>query len=104
MRRLSFSISGSRRGLGFDKPETDREKASPSCPETSASSYGHSGFTGTLVWVDPEYDLIYIFLSNRVYPRQYNKKLITSNVRTSIHSAIYHSLPEFWERNKIIDK
>jgi len=95
---------GNRRGLGFDKPETDREKASPSCPETSASSYGHSGFTGTLVWVDPEYDLIYIFLSNRVYPRQYNKKLITSNVRTSIHSAIYHSLPEFWERNKIIDK
>ena len=55
-----------RRGLGFDKPELDPEKDTPSSRLASASSYGHSGFTGTLVWVDPQYDLVFIFLSNRI--------------------------------------
>lgn len=91
---------GNRRGLGFDKPVLDPQVSGPSCREASPSSYGHSGFTGTLVWVDPEYDLIYIFLSNRVHPDQYNKKLITDGVRTKIQSAIYRSLPDYWERKK----
>ena len=95
---------GNRRGLGFDKPVLDTEVSGPSCREASPSSYGHSGFTGTLVWVDPEYNLIYIFLSNRVHPDQYNKKLITDGVRTKIQSAIYRSLPEYWERKKEIKK
>ncbi len=95
---------GNRRGLGFDKPELDPEKGNPACPEAGPLSFGHSGFTGTLVWVDPEYNLIYIFLSNRIHPRQYNKKLISTNVRTRIHSAIYHSLPEFHEKQKELEE
>ncbi|SMO80789.1 CubicO group peptidase, beta-lactamase class C family [Saccharicrinis carchari] len=89
---------GNRRGLGFDKPVLDPELSGPACPEASPLSYGHSGFTGTLVWVDPEYDLIYVFLSNRVHPNQYNKKLITDNVRTKIQSVVYRALPEYWEK------
>lgn len=81
-----------RRGLGIDKPETDPEKQSPASSLASPSSYGHTGFTGTMVWIDPEYQLIYIFLSNRVYPRAYNKKLIESNVRTNIQDVIYKSI------------
>lgn len=95
---------GNRRGLGFDKPVIDPDVSGPSFRGASPSSYGHSGFTGTLVWVDPEYDLIYIFLSNRVHPDQYNKKLITDGVRTNIQSAIYRSLPEYWENKKEIKK
>ena len=81
-----------RRGLGFDKPEFDPEKESPVSKYASRSSYGHSGFTGTLLWIDPKYDLIYIFLSNRVYPYSYNKKLIKENVRTNIQDIIYRSI------------
>jgi beta-N-acetylhexosaminidase len=51
----------------------------------SESSFGHSGFTGTLLWVDPEFDLVYVFLSNRTFPTSENRKLITMNVRTEIH-------------------
>ncbi len=80
---------GNRRGLGFDKP-----KASPgghTAPEVSASSYGHTGFTGTMVWVDPDYDLVYIFLSNRVHPDSKDNKLAKMNIRTDIQSLIYQS-------------
>ncbi len=80
-----------RRGLGFDKPEFDPEKDSPVCEYASRRSFGHSGFTGTLLWIDPEYDLIYIFLSNRVYPNSYNRKLIEENIRTKIQDIIYRS-------------
>jgi CubicO group peptidase (beta-lactamase class C family) len=81
-----------RRGLGFDKPEFDSEKDNPVSEYASEASYGHSGFTGTLLWIDPEYDLIYIFLSNRVYPYSYNKKLIRENIRTKIQDLIYKSI------------
>ncbi len=83
---------GNRRGLGFDKAELDPEKDSPVSRMASELSFGHSGFTGTIVWVDPAYDLIYIFLSNRVHPDQYNRKLIISNVRTKIQEIIYRSI------------
>ncbi|TLX74389.1 hypothetical protein E9993_12960 [Labilibacter sediminis] len=99
----SVTKEGNRRGLGFDKPVLDPEVSGPCSREASPSSYGHSGFTGTLVWVDPEYDLIYIFLSNRIHPNQYNKKLIKDDVRTNIQSAIYRSLPEYWEKKKAIE-
>ncbi len=95
---------GNRRGIGFDKPVLDKTLSGPSCKEASLQSFGHSGFTGTLVWVDPEYQLVYIFLSNRIHPRQYNKRLITTDVRTNIQSAIYHSLPEYWDRVKEEEK
>lgn len=82
-----------RRALGWDKP--DLTGKGPTSEYTSPNCYGHSGFTGTCVWVDPDYDLIYIFLSNRVYPDAENKKLIRTDVRTRIHDAIYKSLVNF---------
>lgn len=82
----------SRRGLGFDKPENNPDKDSPVSRLASPKSYGHSGFTGTIVWVDPTYDLIYIFLSNRVHPDSFNRKLSLLNVRTKIQDVIYRSI------------
>lgn len=81
-----------RRGLGFDKPQIDTTLGSPVTRLVSPESYGHSGFTGILVWVDPTYDLIYVFLSNRVYPDEWRKKLIKLNIRTKIHEKIYESI------------
>lgn len=80
-----------RRGLGFDKPEVG-SKASPCGILTPASVYGHTGFTGTCFWVDPDNQLIYIFLSNRVYPSRTNTKLSSLNIRTRIQDVIYKSL------------
>lgn len=87
-----FTENGNRRALGFDKPEIDTTKASPASRMVSANSYGHTGFTGTMVWNDPEYDLVYIFLSNRIHPDQYNLKLIEMNVRTRIQDVIYKAV------------
>jgi beta-N-acetylhexosaminidase len=87
-----FTDNGNRRALGFDKPEPDSAKASPASRLVSLSSYGHTGFTGTMVWVDPDNDLIYIFLSNRIHPDQYNLKLIEMNVRTRIQDVIYEAV------------
>ncbi|MBN2165017.1 MAG: serine hydrolase [Marinilabiliaceae bacterium] len=83
-----------RRGLGFDKPEPDTTRPSPVCPEASLNSYGHLGFTGTMVWADPDYDLVYVFLSNRVHPHVWNNKLTEGNFRTKILKVIYHSMIE----------
>ncbi|SDB83077.1 beta-glucosidase [Williamwhitmania taraxaci] len=79
----AFSISN-RRGLGWDKPETIPGKPSPVGLTVSPSSYGHSGFTGTLVWVDPETKLVFVFLSNRVFPNAENTKLAKMNIRTDM--------------------
>ena len=86
-----YHSSISRRGLGFDKPEKDNATRREPYPTLSASSatFGHTGFTGTCVWVDPKYKLIYIFLSNRVYPTRNNPLLSTLNVRGNIQEAIY---------------
>jgi beta-glucosidase-like glycosyl hydrolase/CubicO group peptidase (beta-lactamase class C family) len=78
-----------RRALGFDKPETNPEKNSPVCGCVSYLSFGHAGFTGTLAWADPASDLIYIFLSNRVYPDADDNKLAKSGIRTKIQEVIY---------------
>lgn len=83
--------SDSRRGLGWDKPEFHPRYINPASDHASRECFGHTGFTGTMVWVDPKYDLIYVFLSNRVYPDQDNKKLIREGVRTKIMDAIYES-------------
>ncbi len=81
----------SRRGLGFDKPEPSGV-GGPTSNMASKLSFGHTGFTGTGVWADPENGLIYVFLSNRVFPDADNKQLLTSGVRTSIHDVIYNAL------------
>lgn len=84
----------SRRGYGFDKPEKDNETRNEAYPAkyVSEKTFGHTGFTGTCVWVDPAEDLIYIFLSNRVTPTRNNNKLGRLNVRPSIHEAIYKAI------------
>ncbi|WP_073124536.1 serine hydrolase domain-containing protein [Reichenbachiella agariperforans] len=77
------------RALGWDKP---RQAVGNTSKYASERSFGHSGFTGTLVWADPENDLVYVFLSNRVYPDPNNYKLIKSNTRTKIHDLMYESI------------
>lgn len=92
-----FSIrqyNDSRRGLGWDKPEYLRD-GGPTAPEASYASFGHLGFTGTAVWVDPKYDLVYVFLSNRVHPNARNTKLLTESVRTKIQSVVYRAMNDY---------
>ncbi len=84
--------NGNRRGLGFDKPENDTTKNGPTFKGISSESYGHTGFTGTMVWTDPSTGIIYIFLSNRVYPDASYNKLAEMNVRTEIQKAIYDAM------------
>jgi beta-N-acetylhexosaminidase len=86
--------NGNRRGLGFDRPVVDEPDEGPACNSASPLSFGHSGFTGTLAWADPAYDLIFIFLSNRIHPDQGNTKLIDENVRTRIQQVVYDALME----------
>ncbi len=83
-----------RRGLGWDKPEI-RGDDGPTAPEASPTSFGHLGFTGTAVWVDPKYDLVFVFLSNRTYPDTRNTKLLTDGIRTKIHSVIYKAMMDY---------
>lgn len=89
--RCQYCEEGNRRGLGFDKPPvTDSERQNPSISlDASSESYGHSGFTGTYVWADPKHQLIFIFLSNRVYPTRNNRKLYQLNIRPTIHQILY---------------
>jgi len=84
----------SRRGLGFDKPEKDNATRKEPYPSASASplTFGHTGFTGTCVWVDPQYHLVYIFLSNRVTPTRDNNKLGQMNIRPKIQELIYQAI------------
>ncbi|MEO5562876.1 MAG: glycoside hydrolase family 3 N-terminal domain-containing protein [Chitinophagaceae bacterium] len=90
----AYHSSISRRGLGFDKPEKDNATRSEPYPSisTSRQTFGHTGYTGTCVWVDPKYDLIYIFLSNRVYPSRDSPKLSQMNIRGKIQEAIYKAI------------
>ena len=88
-----------RRGLGWDKPERSG-RPGPTSRFASAKSYGHTGFTGTSVWIDPEFDLVYVFLSNRIHPKANNFKLIKSNIRTRIQDAIYESMWSYRKANK----
>ena len=84
-----------RRGLGFDKREFRRGKTNPASEYASALAFGHTGFTGTSMWVDPQYDLVYIFLSNRTYPTASNRLLLRENVRTRIMDKLYEAIVSF---------
>ncbi|SET74966.1 glycoside hydrolase family 3 N-terminal domain-containing protein [Hymenobacter actinosclerus] len=83
--------AGSRRGLGWDRGDPSKPSG-PTSNLSPASTFGHTGFTGTCVWMDPENKILYIFLSNRVYPDANNKKLVQYNIRTRIHDVIYKAL------------
>ncbi len=88
-----YCIDGqNRRGIGFDKPEMNPDKDSPVCKAVSYMSFGHAGFTGTLAWADPKTGIIYIFLSNRVYPDADDNKLSKAGTRGKIHAVIYDAL------------
>jgi CubicO group peptidase (beta-lactamase class C family) len=84
----------SRRGYGFDKPEKDNATRKEPYPSALASTetFGHTGFTGTCVWVDPKTNLVYVFLSNRVYESRNNNLLGQMNIRSKIQDAIYRAL------------
>ncbi len=82
-----------RRGLGFDKPQLDPE-VEATCGCMSEQSFGHSGFTGTYAWADPETEIVYVFLSNRVYPTMENNKLGEENIRTNIQQLVVDAIVE----------
>lgn len=91
--KYQYPQNRNRRGLGFDKPIAEVNSRNGQTPPTASnSSYGHSGFTGTLVWIDPEYDFVYVFLSNRTFPNSKNNKLSKLDIRSKIQEILYFSL------------
>lgn len=94
--RIQFPNSFNRRALGFDKPLPDNQnnKLKDAYPAVSAgkNSFGHTGYTGTFAWADPDCNLLFIFMSNRVYPTRDNLKLSSLNIRTAMHQAVYDSI------------
>jgi len=90
--------NGNRRALGFDKPVTEDDKPGPTCSGISEKSFGHTGFTGTIGWADPEQEVVYVFLSNRIHPDQDNLKLVSGDVRTRIQKQIYKAIEDYINR------
>ncbi len=93
--QVQYPQNDNRRGLGFDKPLLNNSKltlkdAYPA-PQASDESFGHAGFTGTFVWADPKNQLVFIFLSNRVYPSREHRTLYTLNIRTALHALFYEA-------------
>lgn len=88
-----FCKDGNRRGVGFDKPQLGNE--GPTCGCVSLTSFGHTGFTGTMTWADPEKEIVYVFLSNRTYPdSNAANKLSKENIRENIQRVIYEAIVE----------
>ena len=90
--QTQFPLSGNRRAIGFDKPLLEFDEDGPTCRSASHDSFGHSGFTGTYVWADPDNGLVYIFLSNRVCPDASNTRIIEYNIRTNLHQVFYDAI------------
>ncbi|MCP4053147.1 MAG: serine hydrolase [Mesoflavibacter sp.] len=88
-----FCESDNRRGIGFDKPQLG--DVGPTCGCVSMTSFGHSGFTGTYAWADPETEIVYVFMANRTYPTSMGKNmLLRENIRTNIQEVIYEAIIE----------
>ena len=79
----------SHRGMGWDKPAFSSDKIGLCISSASPATFGHTGFTGTCIWVDPVHDLVYIFLSNRVHPKSKNQRINGFKVRQSIQQVVY---------------
>ena len=94
--KIQYPENKNRRGLGFDKPLINNAnlsiKEAYPAPEVSAESFGHSGFTGTFVWADPKNDLIFIFLSNRVYPSRSHRNIYNLNIRPLVQQVFYKAI------------
>ncbi|MDD3721890.1 MAG: glycoside hydrolase family 3 N-terminal domain-containing protein [Lutibacter sp.] len=86
-----YANEGVRKGVGFDKPQLD-QNVKATCACVSDSSFGHSGFTGTYTWADPESQIVYVFLSNRVFPTSENMDLVKYNIRTEIQQLIQDAI------------
>lgn len=93
--KIQYAENKNRRGLGFDKPALNNSKLTLSkaypAPEVSTDSFGHSGFTGTFVWADPQNEMVYIFLSNRVYPSRDHRNIYTLNIRSAVQQIFYQA-------------
>ncbi len=85
-----YCHANNRRGIGFDKPQLGEE--GPTCGCLSMTSFGHSGFTGTYAWADPEEEIVYVFLANRTYPEAGKNLLLRENIRTEIQRLIYEAI------------
>ncbi len=90
----SRQFTGNRRGLGFDRPQSPGEEG-PACRDASPRSFGHTGFTGTYVWADPDEQLIIVFLSNRVNPDAEDNKLVKLGTRSRIQQAVYDAIKTY---------
>ncbi|WP_396600940.1 glycoside hydrolase family 3 N-terminal domain-containing protein [Algibacter sp. R77976] len=87
-----YCSENNRRGIGFDKPQLG--DVGPTCGCISMTSFGHSGFTGTYAWADPEEEIVYVFLANRTYPHAGKNLLLKENIRTEIQSLIYEAIED----------
>ncbi|MCM4156786.1 glycoside hydrolase family 3 N-terminal domain-containing protein [Gramella sp. AN32] len=85
-----YCNKGVRRGVGFDKPQLG--KSGSTCGCLAMSSFGHTGFTGTMAWADPVEEIVYVFLSNRTFPDSNNRKLIRADIRSKIQEVIYGAI------------
>nr|WP_315208150.1 glycoside hydrolase family 3 N-terminal domain-containing protein [uncultured Flavobacterium sp.] len=85
-----FCAAGNRRGVGFDKPQLGAE--GPTCGCASMTSFGHTGYTGTMAWADPETQIVYVFLSNRTFPIASENRLSKENIREDIQKVIYEAI------------
>ncbi|MEO9965546.1 MAG: serine hydrolase [Reichenbachiella sp.] len=93
--RCQYCALDNRRGMGFDKPLIKYDSIKTSVAKlASPESFGHSGYTGTLVWADPDNKLIFVFLANRVYPTRTNRKIYELNIRPRIHDLVYNLIKE----------
>lgn len=88
--KCHFCINNNRRGIGFDKPQLG--DVGPTCGCLSMTSFGHSGFTGTYAWADPEEEIVYVFMANRTYPKAATNLLLKENIRTNIQQYIYDAI------------
>jgi len=89
----NYCEEGNRRGLGLDKPQLPKQ-AGPTCNCVSMNSFGHTGFTGTMAWADPDTETVYIFLSNRTYPNAAENRLSKSNLREDIQRLIHQAITD----------
>ncbi|MGJ8759663.1 MAG: serine hydrolase domain-containing protein [Polaribacter sp.] len=96
--KIQYPENENRRGLGFDKPLIDNAtlsiKEAYPAPEVSPESFGHSGFTGTFVWADPANNLVFIFLSNRVYPNRNHRNIYNLNIRPKLQQVFYKAIKD----------
>lgn len=94
--KVQYPENGNRRGLIFDKPDLNNHELtladSYPAPSASPESFGHSGFTGTFVWADPQTQMVYIFLSNRVYPSRTHSNIYKYNIRSAVQQVFYDAI------------